>query len=356
MGSMTDRVKNLKVVRMKRIEKILGAFATLAFAATAQAADPRAIAGEIVSVEGTVFVRPDKSGATKELKPAKPGQNVYAGDVVNSSSNGKIKILMKDKSVIDVGPSALFKVDQFKQNGGADREAEMSMMYGTVRASVTQKIQGKGKFNIRTPSATMGVRGTEFVVQSQVADLKTVRQSIANPSTPVPVAKGVESKVTVIQGAVAVETPKVSPTDGARIPASAAAPVMLSAGQALTATADAVAPPKVEVVPPTQMAELKSMATVVDNTFTAAVSIDTSSNSGGSGTGATAAPVMSESMSAMMTAAVQAAPPPVVAMADAGFAGTFGAQQAVQQMVQQAIGPSSMATNFKKLTITIVTQ
>ena len=40
------------------------------------------------------------------------------------------------------------------------------MPYGSLRAAISKKIEGNGSFKIKTKTVTMGVRGTEFVVQA----------------------------------------------------------------------------------------------------------------------------------------------------------------------------------------------
>ena len=124
-------------------------------------ADPAApFVGEIVSVSGVALLRPDAATNRGSTKPAKAGDQVFAGDVINTSSTGGVKILFKDRTVVDLGPTTLFKIDQFTNAGSKQREAQLNVEYGSVRAAVTEKIEGKGKFNIKSKSATMGVRGT----------------------------------------------------------------------------------------------------------------------------------------------------------------------------------------------------
>lgn len=318
----------------------------------------RNLAGEVVSTAGTVFVRPDVRDASWKPTPAKPGDKVYANDVINTSSNGSIKLLLKDKTIIDLGPSALFKVDKFEPGTGTDRQAELSMMYGTVRGAVTQKITGNGKFRLRTPTATMGVRGTEFVVATQApSNMQAMSQAISGksvaPAPPAPGAKGqppapnaapVQTQITVLQGKVDVAKSDHA-LDGslARGPASAGA-ISLSAGQQITASATAPMPTQTQVttLSTTQLSSLAATATVQDNTFSKAVvlNINTTSAAGpsnggssspsGGGAGAPpgAAPgsglaTLAELSSAVATNTVTAAP--TVSLSQIGVPGTFGA-------------------------------
>src|SRR4051794_3578378 len=84
------------------------------FGRDARAAEASATAGKVVSIDGKVLIRQDDGqSAAVDLKP---GDQVKEGDVINTSSNGKVKLLLEDKTILDLGPSALFKVQKFKSN------------------------------------------------------------------------------------------------------------------------------------------------------------------------------------------------------------------------------------------------
>jgi hypothetical protein len=174
---------------------------------SANAAMQTAQAGKVVSVEGRVLIRQD--GPNAGLVALKPGAQVREGDVINTASDGKVKLLLEDKTILDLGGSALFKVEKFEARSGGDRQVSLDMAYGTVRASVSQPVTAKGKFQIRTRTATMGVRGTEFIVQAPMG------QSPLGAAAPAGQAeKPVETKVTVVQGKVEVKPEAPAKAEG----------------------------------------------------------------------------------------------------------------------------------------------
>ncbi len=287
----------------------------------------RTVAGEVVSVVGSVFVRSDrKADDTSEdgkSHSIKPGDYIYADDIINTASSGRIKVLLKDKTIVDLGPSALFKVDKFdNKDGSSAREAEVSLAYGTMRAAVTQKITGGGKFKVRTPSATMGVRGTEFVIKSEIRDMKDIGRLLNHSEGALPPSgfsqaatqaqAGGSTEVTVLQGKVEVARKDFDASANAaagRTPASVngaagtagggganSGIVALSAGNQLTSRQSdgGAALEKPATVDSGKLASLSSSVKTVDNTFQKAVTIDpaslasnppASSSSGSSGNG-----------------------------------------------------------------------
>lgn len=257
--------------------------------AGAEPAEPSIVAAHIVTVSGKVRIRKDGSKDPKDVRFARAGDTVMVGDVINTPSDGTIKLLLKDRSLMDLGPSSLFKLNAFKSNGGKDREVESTIAYGSLRAAVTQKLEGRGNFRVRSPSATMGVRGTEFVVKSDVTNLGALKGIMnAKPGErvmPNPAAGETNTQVTVLQGTVAMQTD--SPPPQARGPAASApmpggaissegnGTLVLKSGAQVTARTGGQAPPaaRAEVLDSGRLSQVGGSAKVADNTFSASVSL-----------------------------------------------------------------------------------
>ncbi len=330
-------------------------------------------AGDIVSVSGTVFLRSDATNSSQpKMRSAKAGEVIYTQDVINTGSDGRIKVLMRDKSIVDLGPSALFKIDDFKgKKGAADREVDVSVVYGTMRAAVTQKLEGKGKFKVKTPSATMGVRGTEFVVKSSVSDMKDVNKLLKNSSGTLPpsslASKDASTKATtevsVLQGKVDVGKNdfNASAATAGRNPASTGVVSLTAGTQISTGLGSAtMAPPKTMDV--SQMKAISTEAKVVDNTFQKAVVVETPAANGNSGNGnggqaqgrspassSGPGPASEGVQRVLASAEVPLPPPPNVRPADMNIPGSLGPNQIFNQPAINTRGTA------KKLRVTIVT-
>jgi hypothetical protein len=334
------------------------------------------VAGDIVNVDGIVYLRSDgKDAAGSKMRTAKQGDSVFVHDVINTGSDGRIKVLMKDKSIIDLGPSALFKIDDYKgKNGAHDREVEVSMVYGTMRAAVTQKIEGKGKFKVKTPSATMGVRGTEFIVKSEIRDMKDVSKLLNNRvEGTLPPEKFADGKkddkaltqVSVLQGAVAVgkQDFNTSAAAAGRVPASSGVVTLKAGTQIQTGFSDK----KVEAPKTMDAVQMKTMTTeakVVDNAFQKAVVIEnpasTASRDGRSPSSTTPGSSSGPSMNTgpapdaihqvLASAEVPLPPPPSIKPADLNIPGSLGPSQIFNQPAINTQG------TLKRLHVVIVSQ
>jgi hypothetical protein len=132
--------------------------AALALAGTAMAAD----IGQVKVANGDVQIQ---RGTAKQA--AQVGMGIQASDVVLTGANGAAGITFSDNSLVSVGPNSVFAIDRYTFDTTTHAgEFEGSLRKGKL-AAVSGKMvkQSPEAMKIRTPSAVMGVRGTEFVVQ-----------------------------------------------------------------------------------------------------------------------------------------------------------------------------------------------
>ena len=114
--------------------------------------------GTVDAITGSAYI-PDPSGKPVQIVS---GQVIYEGQTISSGPDGEVHIVTEDGGMIAVRPDTVFRVDEYKADGDSADKIFMSLFKGAVR-SITGWI---GKYNssayrITTPSATVGVRGTD---------------------------------------------------------------------------------------------------------------------------------------------------------------------------------------------------
>lgn len=132
--------------------------AALGFAGSAGAAD----IGLVKVANGAVQIQ---RGA--ERLDARVGTALQAADVVVTGADGAAGITFADNSLVSIGPNSVFAIDKYRFDSTTHAgEFEGSLRQGRL-AAVSGKMvrQSPDAMKIRTPSAIMGVRGTEFLVQ-----------------------------------------------------------------------------------------------------------------------------------------------------------------------------------------------
>ncbi len=100
---------------------------------------------------------------------ATPGGAVYEGDLLRTFWNGTMGVTFKDNTRISLGPSTRVTVPKFvfspaqQQYGFVLRLIAGSLQY---LSGLTAKLS-PDSMKIETPTATVGVRGTRFLVRAE---------------------------------------------------------------------------------------------------------------------------------------------------------------------------------------------
>ena len=126
--------------------------------AAALAAD----AGEIKVVQGAAHI---ERGSVR--LPAKVGMPVQEADRVVTGADGTVGITFADNSLLSIGPGSNFAIDRYVFDSTTHAgKFDSTLSKGTL-AVVSGKMvkQSPEAMRVRTPSAIMGVRGTDFVVR-----------------------------------------------------------------------------------------------------------------------------------------------------------------------------------------------
>ena len=132
-------------------------FATVAAAigGTCFAAEP---SGEAVAVVQAAAV--DGAAGNRALAVKGP---VFTGDVVKTDKGGQAQLVFRDDTRLVVGPNSQLTIDSFVFAGGSTaRQFTINAVRGAFRF-ITGSSQ-KQAYTIKTPTATIGVRGTRFDV------------------------------------------------------------------------------------------------------------------------------------------------------------------------------------------------
>ena len=117
--------------------------------------------GQIKTRKGQVTVQ--RQG--QEL-PAEIGMRLEAADTLKTGADGAVGITMRDNSLLSAGPNSMLSLERFEFDGATSQgRFDAQLQRGTL-AVVSGRIakQSPQAMTVRTPSAQLGVRGTDFVV------------------------------------------------------------------------------------------------------------------------------------------------------------------------------------------------
>ena len=116
-------------------------------------------AGAIERITGNATI----SNAANQTRPARGGEAVQAGETVTTDNGGEVMLKLKDESLMLLRPNSQLKLTEFRYENKPTDGVFASLFKGTVRA-VTGLIGKSRPSSVRlaTPTATVGIRGTDF--------------------------------------------------------------------------------------------------------------------------------------------------------------------------------------------------
>ena len=122
--------------------------------------------GRLTQVEGRVD---HLKGGNLPAIPVKVGDTVEPGDVIRTKSQSKAQITFIDNSILTLSQEARIAIEEFKfEPSQGKRRAVLEIFQGLALAVVNQILKAEEPdFVIKTQTAIVGVRGTEFGIRNQ---------------------------------------------------------------------------------------------------------------------------------------------------------------------------------------------
>ncbi|MBT4268527.1 MAG: FecR domain-containing protein [Deltaproteobacteria bacterium] len=124
------------------------------------------VIGKIVPLAGLVVVKRKSKGMT--VKP--PAMIIYRGDNVLTNETGKARILLTGGNEVFVGPSSTLYLNKSFQSR-YNYKYSLNLK-GKLRAKI-QRVRGR-RFRIKTSTAVIDVKGTDFIVDTTTASTTQV--------------------------------------------------------------------------------------------------------------------------------------------------------------------------------------
>ncbi|HBA25816.1 MAG TPA: hypothetical protein DCY98_00215 [Nitrospinae bacterium] len=177
--------------------------------------------GFFSKVEGRVDIL--KEGDTRAV-PVKANDNVSMGDIVRTKSDGKTEITFKDDTTVRIAPKTRLKIDEYTFNPDNSRnKGALGLFRGKVRAVVSKTkgiipvAIGASTFNVNTPTAIAGVKGTDFFVFYDKGITGVIFREgqgfVANPNMPEQVVNVNAGQITFIK----IDAPPLPPRPASNI-------------------------------------------------------------------------------------------------------------------------------------------
>ncbi len=121
---------------------------------------------------GTVIFSIGNSSTSIDNQAAAPiskGQSIHIGQLIKTEQNGHVHIRFNDNAFVSVRPNSVLVIEDYLVDSSNPKNSRIkfSLKQGTSRLITGKAGQAnKEAFRLNTPVAAIGVRGTDFVVQT----------------------------------------------------------------------------------------------------------------------------------------------------------------------------------------------
>jgi hypothetical protein len=146
---------------------LLGAALGIAVFATTNVACAADEAGVVKVSKGSAIL--ERAG---QKLPATVGAKVFANDRIVTGADGSVGITLRDLTLLSAGPNSMIDINKFSFDSTTHAGTiDAAVKRGTLSV-VSGKIAKTSPDNVRftTPGSTLGVRGTEFIVDAGLGD------------------------------------------------------------------------------------------------------------------------------------------------------------------------------------------
>ena len=147
---------------MKSLHNLMTGLSMLAVTSLCLAADAD-YAGVVKTVRGSATV--ERASSKVALAP---GSRVNTGDRLVTGTDGYLGVTMRDDTLLTLGPGSVLALDSY----GFDPKTHDGNFLASLTRGVLSVVTGliakrsPDAFVVKTRISTMGVRGTEFIVEA----------------------------------------------------------------------------------------------------------------------------------------------------------------------------------------------
>ena len=164
MSVVNKYIKDFRVFKLYALSSVLFAFLLLlACSLFVNPAESAEEAGKITAVEGVAEIL---RGGVPPAVPANPGDPVFVKDIVRTKSDSKIEITFSDGNILRLAQKSRMDISEYVAGTKGTIKLPRGKVQAIVPRDITKRIsaQDPNRFEIHTPNAVAGVRGTDYFV------------------------------------------------------------------------------------------------------------------------------------------------------------------------------------------------
>ncbi len=133
--------------------------------------------GDIVALDGTAKV---KHSGQSEWKSIKFNDKVFLLDAFKTDAESGMKILLDDDTVLVLAAETELTIEEHLYTPKKENASVVSLVTGSVRSVVGKLFGARSKYEVKTPTAVSGVKGTDYISSHNNKNQKSTFTSVKN--------------------------------------------------------------------------------------------------------------------------------------------------------------------------------
>ncbi|MBN2356145.1 FecR domain-containing protein [candidate division KSB1 bacterium] len=115
--------------------------------------------GVVTYVEGRAFIKKQGGSAFQKLAP---NSEVYPGDVIKTSKNGRVELIINRESVVRLKENTELTIEAFRDMEKKEGKTALNFSIGSLWSKIKQFKDKISRFELEMPTAIAGVHGTIY--------------------------------------------------------------------------------------------------------------------------------------------------------------------------------------------------
>ncbi|MDF2814619.1 MAG: FecR protein, partial [Paenibacillus sp.] len=172
MMERSRKLKRKKMIKLMSVTLVMGMMSQ-GFAGVVSAKETRAAIA--VTVEGTVLVT--KAGGSNAYR-AFEEMSLSQGDHLKTEDGSSIVLQIVDQEdEITIGPNSDLYISSLLQTDSNAKKSKFKMWAGSVWFKVKKLVSDDDEFEVETPTAVMGVRGSNGYIEAKLGQIYAMMTS-----------------------------------------------------------------------------------------------------------------------------------------------------------------------------------
>lgn len=134
---------------------------------------------------GTVLAARRTAWSDRKASELLSKNPIFTGELLTTNQVGRLQVLFHDDSILMMAPDTQTRITEYLYSGGAEGNISLDLARGVTRIISGKVTEEGGMIHVKTPEASVGIRGTDVLIRSNpdgVTEVAVLQGSDGRPT------------------------------------------------------------------------------------------------------------------------------------------------------------------------------